>query len=160
MKRMSTIGLEPIGHVKSPEKRSRRGDFDEVISEIILREDLAPGLEGLGEFSHLEVIFYMHLPDEGRARRLKTHPKGCTQLPEVGLFATRSPHRPNRIGLTLCRILSIHGNVIKVKGLDALDGSPILDIRAPSLRYYSKFPEMKFADWMFKLKEIFGREKE
>jgi tRNA-Thr(GGU) m(6)t(6)A37 methyltransferase TsaA len=153
---VNTITLTPIGVVRSPEKESRKGRFDQVEAEIVIDQELAEGLEGLEEFSHLEVIFALHLPEPTIERDqlgLKVHPRGHREIPAVGLFATRSPNRPNRIGLTLCQILGIEGNVIRVRGLDALDGSPVLDLKAPSLSSAETFGEMRFAGWMYQLRE-------
>jgi tRNA-Thr(GGU) m(6)t(6)A37 methyltransferase TsaA len=152
------IKLSPIGHVRSPERLPRKGGFEEVVAEIVLNEDLVDGLKGLDDFSHIEVIYYMHLPpadgDARRAKMLVGNPMGLTELPEVGVFSLRSPHRPNRIGITLCELLSIKGNIIKVKGLDALDGSPVIDIKGPSRSYLELYPGMRFPRWTETLKQI------
>ena len=150
--------MRPIGHVRSKEKVPRKGSFKDVVADIILDKDLVPGLDGLGGFSHIIVIFFMHIPPDEkgaqRIKRLKGHPMGEKGLPEVGVFSLRSPYRPNRVGVTLCELISIEDNVIRVKGLDALDGSPIIDIKGPSRSYYSKFDEMRFPDWVLELERI------
>jgi tRNA-Thr(GGU) m(6)t(6)A37 methyltransferase TsaA len=155
---MTDIVLRPIGHVRSPERTPRKGGFKDVVAEIVLEKDLVPGLQGLGKFSHVVIIYFMHIPpDERGAQRMKSlkgHPMGEKGLPEVGVFSLRSPYRPNRIGVTLCELISIEENVIRVKGLDALDGSPVIDMKSPSRSYYSKFPEMRFPDWVFELERI------
>ncbi len=153
---MGLIELRPIGVVRSPEKESRKGSFDDVEAEILLDEDLVEGLEGLDEFSHIEVVFAMHLPSPRTERgslKFRVHPRGHRFLPAVGLFATRSPSRPNRIGSTLCELLEVENNTIRVRGLDALDGSPVLDIKAPTLKHAEKYEEMRFAEWMHQLAE-------
>ena len=150
------IEFEPIGYVRSPEKISRAGHFDQVEAEIIIDEDLAEGLRGLDEFSHVEVIYVIHLPQPRIPReqlRLRVHPRGHRELPAVGLFASRSPNRPNRLGLTLCRLLAVEGNIVRVRGLDALDGSPVLDLKAPAMGYFGQLPQMRFAEWMLRLRE-------
>ncbi len=141
------IELEPIGYVRSPEKHSRNGSFEHVAAEIVLKPELAEAVEGLDEFSHLEVIYFMHIPDGRTGWKSKVHPRGHKELPSVGLFATRSPHRPNRIGLTLCELLAIDGSLLRVRGLDALDGSPVLDIKGPSRTQYSGGLQMRFPHW-------------
>lgn len=151
------ITYTPIGYVRSPEKESRKGTFAGVEAEIVVDEDLTGGLVGLEEFSHVEVIFVMHQPEPTIERdqlNLAVHPRGHREIPAVGLFATRSPNRPNRIGVTPCELLGVEGNVIRVRGLDALDGSPVLDLKAPVLQYYERYPEMRFARWMHRLKEL------
>lgn len=154
---MEPITLLPIGFVRSPEKEDRAGSFEDVEAEIELREDLAEGLEGLAEFSHVEVLYLMHMRPvrgAGEMPKLRTRPRGEPSLPEVGLFATRSPSRPNPLGLTLCELLAVEGPVLRVRGLDALDGSPVLDLKPPSLREHEKLPEMRFPDWMKKLRDL------
>jgi tRNA-Thr(GGU) m(6)t(6)A37 methyltransferase TsaA len=142
-----TLQFEPIGQVRSPVKVRRLESFREVESEIVIRRDLVEALEGLDGFSHLEVIYYMHLRQAGEGWETRVRPMGFTQLPEVGLFATRSPRRPNRLGLTLCRLLEVRGDVVRVRGLDALDGSPVLDIKAAWKDRCLEPAEMKFPGW-------------
>jgi tRNA-Thr(GGU) m(6)t(6)A37 methyltransferase TsaA len=142
-----TLQFEPIGWVSSPVKARRLESFREVESEIVVREELVEALEGLDGFSHLEVIYYLHLQEPGETWTVRIHPMGFTELPRVGLFATRSPHRPNRLGLSLCRLLEVRGNVIRTRGLDALDGSPVLDIKAAWKDRYLEAAEMRFPAW-------------
>jgi tRNA-Thr(GGU) m(6)t(6)A37 methyltransferase TsaA len=144
---VSAIVFQPIGYVKSRESKSRRGSFSHVVSEIVLNQEFSVALEGLLEFSHIEVIYFMHMLESSRGWKPKVRPMGLQQLAEVGLFATRSPNRPNGIGLTLCELLSIENNTLTVRGLDALDGSPVLDIKGPSRRYYRNIRNMKFPEW-------------
>ncbi|MBN1654940.1 MAG: tRNA (N6-threonylcarbamoyladenosine(37)-N6)-methyltransferase TrmO [Deltaproteobacteria bacterium] len=151
---MNEVVFHPIGYVKSPEKHSRPGSFNRVVSQIILSEHLAAALEGLSEFSHVEVIYFMHLLEPGRGFKLKVRPRGLPELDEVGLFATRSPNRPNGIGLTLCVLLSIERHILTVKGLDALDGSPVIDIKGPARSNYLRRGKMKFPKWTEALERI------
>jgi len=151
------VQFVPIGRVNSPVKVRRLESFREVESEIVIREDLVEALEGLDGFSHLEVIYYMHLGEPDESWSARVHPMGFAQLPEVGLFATRSPHRPNRLGLTLCRLLEVRGNVIRTRGLDALDGSPVLDIKAAWKDRYLESAEMRFPRWTETAMELWER---
>ena len=143
----SPIQFEPIGWVRSPEKVRSMKSFRQVQTDIVIREDLVDALQGLSAFSHLEVIYYMHLQPPPEGFRTRIHPLGLQQLPLVGLFATRTPHRPNRLGVTLCRLLEVRGNVVTTRGLDALDGSPVLDIKAAWKDRYLEAAEMRFPDW-------------
>ena len=125
---MERICLESIGFVRTKaigrKVRDRTG-----VSEIILHEDLAEALEGIKSFSHLFVIFWMHeISDEERMTK-KIHPRGRMDMPLVGIYATRTPHRRNPIGLTLVELLKVRGNILTVRGLDAFNGTPILDIK-------------------------------
>ena len=121
--------------------------FRQVQADIVIREDLVDALYGLNGFSHLEVVYYLHLEPPSEGFRARIHPLGFEQLPRVGLFATRTPHRPNRLGVTLCRLLEVQGNLVRTRGLDALDGSPVLDIKAAWKDRYLEASEMRFPEW-------------
>jgi tRNA-Thr(GGU) m(6)t(6)A37 methyltransferase TsaA len=122
------ICLEPVGFV-STEAVDKEVRDRNVVSRIVFREEYTEALEGVEEFSHLFVLFWLHeMSDEGK-RILKVHPRGRGDMPLLGIFATRTPHRPNPIGLTRVKLLKIEGNVITVQGLDAYDGTPVLDIK-------------------------------
>ncbi len=99
------------------------------VSEIVINEDLEDILDGIEEFSHLNIYFWPHMVPAEKRSILKVHPLGNPQFPLVGVFATRSPVRPNPVLETTVRLLERKGNVLKVSGLDALDGSPLLDIK-------------------------------
>jgi len=122
------IEVKPIGFVKTTAvgKEVRKKG---TISEIILRSDLTEALEGIDEFSHVFVLFWMHETSTEERRTVKTHPRGRRNLPLLGVFATRTPRRPNPIGLTLVELLKADGNVLTVRNLDAFDGTPVLDIK-------------------------------
>jgi tRNA-Thr(GGU) m(6)t(6)A37 methyltransferase TsaA len=123
------IRLKPIGYVKTDADEDRiREDRKGVVSEIVLSEGLSKALDGIEDFSHLFILFYMRKAIS-KLSSPKVHPRGRQDLPLVGLFATRSPSRPNPIGLTLVELMERRGNVIKVRGLDAIDGTPIIDIK-------------------------------
>ncbi|HID89140.1 MAG TPA: tRNA (N6-threonylcarbamoyladenosine(37)-N6)-methyltransferase TrmO [Anaerolineae bacterium] len=95
-------------------------------ARIVIDPDLAEGLDGLRPGDDVLVLFWFHR-SEGYA--LRVHPRGDPARPMRGVFATRSPRRPNPIGATVARILRIEGNILEVIGLDAWDGSPVLDIK-------------------------------
>lgn len=119
--------FKPIGAVHSPIKEPEKREWDDIVSEIHLDRKWARALEGLEDFSHIIVIYYF-----SRSKKwikLQTHPKGREDLPLVGMFATRSPHRPNPIALTICRLIRRDGTRLTVKGLDAIDGTPVIDIK-------------------------------
>jgi tRNA-Thr(GGU) m(6)t(6)A37 methyltransferase TsaA len=128
MSSQSEIVLKPIGVVRTAavggEVKDKTG-----ISRIVIHSELAEALEGVDGFSHLFVLFWLHkIPDEQR-KTLKVHPRGRRNLPLLGVFATRSMLRPNPVGLTLVELVKVEGNVLTVRGLDALDGTPVLDIK-------------------------------
>ena len=121
--------MEPVGLVRSPVAEGVDEDWGSVVAEIHLREEYAPGLRGLEEFSHVIVVFLMHQATFSAADDLVRRPRGRADMPELGIFAQRAKHRPNPIGLTAVRLLSVRGNILTVRGLDAIDGSPVLDIK-------------------------------
>jgi tRNA-Thr(GGU) m(6)t(6)A37 methyltransferase TsaA len=124
----SKICLEPVGFVKT-EALGKEVRGKEVISRIFFREEYAETLEGVEEFSHLFVLFWLDRMSSEDRRVIKVRPRGRSDMPLLGIFATRTPHRPNPIGLTRVRLLKVEGNVITVQGLDAFDGTPVLDIK-------------------------------
>jgi tRNA-Thr(GGU) m(6)t(6)A37 methyltransferase TsaA len=122
------IRLKPIGYVRRASKREDVKDRS-LVSKIVVQKGLTKALDGLEDFSHVFVVFYMHEIPKKETKILKAHPRGRTDLPFVGVFATRTAFRPNPIGLTLVELLERKENVLVVKGLDALDGTPILDVK-------------------------------
>jgi len=125
---LKEIRMKPIGLVKTEATEEELKDGRSV-SEIILSKDLEQGLEGVEEFSHLFILFWMHRIPRSKKMVLRVHPRGCRDLPLVGVFATRTPYRLNPIGLTVVELIERKGSTLKVKGLDAADGTPVLDIK-------------------------------
>ena len=129
------IEFRPIGYVRNGIAESHKFDeWRDLESEIVVNPEYAEGLDGIDGYSHLVVLFYFHLERPQDPASMKLHPRGRSDLPLVGVFATRTQFRPNRIGLTTPRLLRREGNVLVVKGLDTLDGTPILDIKGISPR--------------------------
>jgi len=120
--------MEPVGYVHRESKNENVKDRS-LVSRIVIRKDLVEALEGIEEFSHLFVIFYMH-QIRNREKALKVHPRGRVDLPLLGVFATRTALRPDPIGLTLVQLIKRHGNTLYVKGLDAYENTPVLDLKA------------------------------
>lgn len=116
-------------------------DWKQVRSQITIESRFGEGLYGLDSFSHIYILFWL----ENGELRLRVHPCRRTDLPEVGLFASRSPHRPNPLGLTLVRLLSVEGNTLQVVGLDAYDGTEVLDIKPFQLKRWPV--ELKMPAW-------------
>ncbi|MFQ6081034.1 MAG: tRNA (N6-threonylcarbamoyladenosine(37)-N6)-methyltransferase TrmO [Candidatus Bathyarchaeia archaeon] len=144
------IELKPIGFVKTKAIGKEVRDRSNV-SEVILRGDLAEALDGIGDFSHLFVIFWMHEISNEERRTMKVHPRGRRDMPLLGVFATRTPHRPNPIGLTLVELLGVEGNVVTVRGLDAFDGTPVLDIKP--FDYWDMAEDARFPEWWMRLRK-------
>ena len=144
------ITLRPIGRVRNSitDRSMVKGDeWEGVESELAIDPDLAAGLDGLEGFSHIVVIFWMHRSPPFSSSHLKVHPRGNENLPLTGVFATRSPTRPNSLGMTTVRVLELRGNVLRVKDLDAIDGSPIIDVK-PYLPHDDSVSDVKLADWV------------
>jgi len=123
------INLTPIGFVKNAVTEPQGEDWQTIISEIIVNEDMNEALSGIDEFSHIIVIYWMHKTPASQRSIMKVHPKRNPNLPLVGVFATRSPARPNPIGIATVKLLECRDNILKVIGLDAIDGTPVLDIK-------------------------------
>ena len=122
--------VKPIGIVHSPRKELRDDFWGAVEAEIVL--DAAfdeAALSGLGDFSHVEVLFLMDRVDPSKVETGARHPRDRADWPLVGIFAQRGKARPNRIGLTRAAIVAVEGKVLRVRGLDAIDGTPVLDVK-------------------------------
>jgi tRNA-Thr(GGU) m(6)t(6)A37 methyltransferase TsaA len=127
---MNQITLTPIGYVRSRRKNLGDDNWGSVSSEIRLVESFPEeSLEGIETFSHAEVIFYFDQVADEREFPLSRRPRGNKDWPEVGIFAQRNKDRPNHIGLTVVSIVKRQGGSVFVKGLDAVDGTPVLDIK-------------------------------
>ncbi len=120
--------LNPIGFVKTDAVGDEVKDKSRI-SQIIINDNLAQALEGIDGFSHVFVIFWMSQIPVDKRMILKVHPRGRMDMPLLGVFATRTNLRPNPIGLTLVELLKVEGTTLTVRGLDAFDDTPILDIK-------------------------------
>lgn len=126
------IGVEPIGTVHNAVAGITTTDraWRDVVSRIELSAAFdAEAFDGIEKFSHVEVVFLFHKVAPEDIQTGTRHPRGDPKYPKVGVFAQRNKARPNRIGLTICTIEKRDGRVLTVRGLDALDGSPVLDIK-------------------------------
>jgi len=121
--------FKPVGTVNNEIKQPGRCNFDDTVSTIVLAPKYARALDGIEEFSHVVVICWLHKIGKSKRLALKTHPRRDISLPLTGIFATRSPARPNPIGVSTVKLLGVAANVITVMGLDAIDGTPVLDIK-------------------------------
>jgi tRNA (adenine37-N6)-methyltransferase len=123
------LGFDPIGIVRSPVVEGKDDGWGDVVAELHIAPHLADGLRGIEQFSHAIVLFWMHQASFQPGTDLVRRPRGREDMPELGIFAQRAKHRPNPIGLTVVRLLARNGPVLTVRGLDAIDASPILDIK-------------------------------
>jgi len=125
------ILIEPIGHVRGGRDAPVDDNWDEVEARIELDETrfTAEALLGLSDFSHVEVVFVFDRVGDAEISFDARHPRGRKDWPRVGIFAQRGKNRPNRIGVSVCRIVDVKGTSVRIRGLDAIDNSPVLDIK-------------------------------
>lgn len=143
------ITFQPIGIVHSEYRQPvSKFDWSEVSAEIEIEPELTEALDNLDEFSHIIVLYWLHRQPEAAIPK-KIHPRGNRDIPLKGLFATRSPHRPNPVGEATVRLLERRGNVLKVKGLDAIDGTPVIDIK-PYIPGYDSKDDARVPPWVSK----------
>jgi tRNA-Thr(GGU) m(6)t(6)A37 methyltransferase TsaA len=144
------IVLKPIGFVRTEAVGDEVKDKSRI-SRIIIHRELTEALEGIKEFSHLFVLFWLHEITSEERKTLKVHPRSRADLPLLGVFATRTKLRPNPIGLTLVELLKVEGNVLTVRGLDAFNGTPVLDIKP--FDFWDSAKDVKVPEWWIKLEK-------
>jgi len=166
--------IKPVGVVRSDYKEAsltlREADLEldekiltrtktnkDNISELVINREYKDCLDGIEDFSHIMVLYWSHRTNDKQRHITKVHPAGKKEYPLVDVFATRSPVRPNPICVSTVGLLGRRENILKVKSLDAVDGSPIIDIKVHSPSYDSP-SNVKQADWMKELVKYF-REK-
>jgi len=148
LNRSSPITLQAIGVVHSDFKKptSARLDLKKIRASLEINFELTEALEGLEGFSHIIVLYWLHSAVFDK-NNLKTYPMGNQNVPLQGLFAVRTPRRPNPIGISTVSLLSRKGNILEVQGLDAIDGSPVLDIK-PYIPGYDSTANATVPDWV------------
>lgn len=144
---LPSMTLKAIGIVRSEIKQTSRQDCREIVSDIVIDSSLTEALDNLDDFSHIIVLYWMHQVPALSQVPAKVHPRGRHELPLVGLFATRAPYRPNPIGKATVRLLQRRGNILKVEGLDAIDGTPVIDIK-PYIPRYDSVTDSKVPPWI------------
>ncbi len=141
------VPLRPIGVVRNNVAEPRAEGWEDVRSDLIFRDDLLDALDDIEAYSHIIVVFYCHkVPEEERAGG-RIHPRGDVRLPEQGVLATRSQRRPNAVGVSVVPLLRRRRNILRVQGLDAIDGTPVLDIK-PYLPPYDSVPDARVPGWV------------
>ena len=148
---LPSISLKTIGIVRNKVRQPPKPEYDwrGVVSEIVAEDSLTEALDNLEEFSHIIVLYWMHQVTAAQLPT-KVHPKGKQKLPLVGLFVTRSPNRPNPIGKATVRLLQRQRNILTVEGLDATDGTPVIDIK-PYIPGYDSVTDSKVPSWIANL---------
>jgi tRNA-Thr(GGU) m(6)t(6)A37 methyltransferase TsaA len=124
------IDIVPIGWVRAPRTEARDDFWGSVTSTIEIDERFSPeALAGLADFSHLEVVYHFHGVAPERIETAARHPRNRSDWPLVGIFAQRGKARPNRLGVSRCNLVRVEGRIVTVQRLDAIDGTPVLDIK-------------------------------
>lgn len=144
----SSIQLKPIGVIENEFVDEVPPGWESASHRLVLAPEWTSALDGIEAFSHIFVLFWL---DQIRSTiHTRVHPRNRRDLPEVGIFATRTPRRPNRIGLQVCELLIREGNVLIVRRLDALNGTPLLDVK-PYLPDGDSWPTARVAEWVTRL---------
>ena len=145
------VPVAPVGWVASPRSETTDDHWGGVDAVIRLASGYpADAIAGLEEFSHLEVIYQFHLVGPDAVETGARHPRGNQDWPRTGIFAQRGKKRPNRLGVSRCELIGVEGTTILVRGLDAVDGSPVLDIK-PYLREFGPRGDVTQPAWATEL---------
>jgi tRNA-Thr(GGU) m(6)t(6)A37 methyltransferase TsaA len=144
------LPLRAIGVVRNGITEARDEGWGDVVSELHLEAELCRGLDGIGSFSHALVLFWMHQATFDAASDLVRRPRGRADVPELGIFAQRAKHRPNPIGVTTVAILERTGAILRVRGLDAIDGTPIIDVK-PYVPAFDRVDDPRAPEWVERL---------
>jgi tRNA-Thr(GGU) m(6)t(6)A37 methyltransferase TsaA len=138
---MMIAQVQPIGFVSAPRPHAEDDFWGGEEASITLTDAYSPeALVGLADFSHIEVLFLFHEVEEGKIVSGARHPRNNKAWPAVGIFAQRGKNRPNRIGSTICRVLRVEGATLHVAELDAIDGTPVLDIKPVMAEFLPRDP--------------------
>jgi tRNA-Thr(GGU) m(6)t(6)A37 methyltransferase TsaA len=134
--------MQPIAWVRSPRTEAIDDDWGDLLSRVELdRACFASGaIRGISEFSHLEVVYVFDRVEEGSFERDARRPRNNPDWPEVGVFAQRNKRRPNRIGVSCCELVSVSETTLTVRALDAIDGTPVLDIKPYMIEFGPRGP--------------------
>ncbi len=141
------IQLFPVGKAKNAVTKPTLSGWKELVTEIVLDTQYTKGLDGIEDYSHVIIVYWM---GQEKECHLKHHPQGRTDVPYGGIFACRCPQRPNRIAISTVKLLSRKKHSIKVEGLDILDGTPILDIK-PYTPAYDFVKKARVPAWIDRL---------
>ena len=144
--------MEWIGVIYNGVKEPIDEGWGHIESEIVLDEAFANGLDGIEAFSHILVLYWMHRAAEAEPVRMRRRPQGRSDMPEVGIFAQRARHRPNPIGVMAVQLLRRDKNRLVVRGLDAINGTPVVDVK-PYVSQFDAVDSPTAPAWMSQLME-------
>lgn len=141
------IKIKSLGKARNTVKKSTLPGWKDVVTEIVIDKKYTRGLDGIEDYSHVVVVYWMGQEQECH---LKHHPQGRADVPYVGIFACRCPQRPNRIAISTVPLLSRRNNVLSVKGLDITNGTAIIDIK-PYTPQYDRVGKSRVPAWVKRL---------
>ncbi len=145
--------FKPVAFVSNNRKEILDDNWGLIISTIELSEAInEDSIKGIDEFSHLEIIFYFDKVPDDKIQYEARHPRNNKEYPEVGIFAQRGKNRPNKLGVTIVELVEVKNRVLLVKGLDAIDGTPIIDIK-PVMKEFLPKGEVRQPSWSVSLME-------
>lgn len=145
------IQLNPIATVKNTRTEIEDDNWGSVVSVIELEASMPEeALLEIESFSHAEILYYFHLVPDSKIETSSRHPRNNTAWPKVGILSQRGKNRPNRLGATIVKVLKREGRQLYVQGLDAIDGTPILDIK-PVMREFLPQEEIRQPEWSTEL---------
>ena len=148
---MEKLNLTPIAVIKNDRKEIKDDDWGGIVSEIVLEEFLSEDtLNGMEDFSYMEIIYYFHRVDVSKINYNTRHPRNNKQWPSVGIFAQRGKNRPNLLGHSIVKLLRKENRSLFVDGLDAINGTPVLDIK-PVMREFLPAGEVTQPQWASEL---------
>jgi len=147
---MDEIKLKPIGYISSSIAEKVDENWGAVTSRILLKPEYAGALSGLEDFSHAIIVTFLHQAHYKKEKHLQRRPRNLETMPRVGIFAQRAKDRPNPIGITAVEIISVGNDYLEVKGLDAINETPVLDIK-PYYPQYDKVDSPRVPEWVNRL---------
>lgn len=148
-----TYSVRPVAYIRNDRSEALDDNWDDVVSTVELAADVpSESLAGLGDFSHVEIVFFADWAEDVPPAPWHRHPRGNPDWPDVGVFAQRNKDRPNRILLTTVAISNLEERSFQVRGLDGIDGTPVLDIK-PVFRWSVPRGELRTATWSEELRE-------
>ena len=145
------VMLRPIGVVRNGVKQPRMDGWETVRSDLIVREELTDALDGIEGYTHVIVVFAFDKVPEAEQRE-RVRPRGDERIPEQGVLATRSQVRPSPIGVSVVRLLRRRRNILRVEGLDAIDGTPVIDIKSYMVPNIAR-KDLRMPEWVAKLQK-------
>ncbi len=153
------IKITPIGYVRNGRKTLEDDYWGGIVSQIELADGIPEdSLEGIDSYSHLEIVFYFHKADQSKIVLGREHPRENTDWPKVGIFAQRKKGRPNLVGTTIVNLVKRQGRVLHVTNLDAIDGTPVIDIK-PVFKEFLPKGEVSQPEWSRELMKNYWKKK-